>query len=194
MNDLKRWTVDFHDLTIPSPVTDDPDIGRFGDMRSRATANGAKHGTPVILSPSGWPDWRINLFFREGAMADAEPGTWRRYAYSLIVWLDFLEAIGVAWDCATVRHVNAFKDWRITDQRNEEPIRATSFDTDRAGLNTFYTWANGRFGIVNPVATIRAEKERSRPSGYGATRRDPLRPAGSTMREPSRGEGPAVAG
>ncbi|MEV0489942.1 hypothetical protein [Streptomyces atratus] len=33
-------------------------------------------------------------------MVDAEPGTWRRYAYSMIVWLDFLEAIGVAWDRA----------------------------------------------------------------------------------------------
>ncbi|MFF4350308.1 hypothetical protein [Streptomyces sp. NPDC001530] len=101
----------------------------------------------------------------------------------MIVWLDFLEAIGVAWDHATVRHVNAFKDRRIADQRNEERIRATSFDTDRAGLNTFYKWANGRFGIVNPIATIRADKDTPRPSGYGPTRRDPLRPAGSTRRQ-----------
>ncbi|MBT2509266.1 site-specific integrase [Streptomyces sp. ISL-98] len=116
-------------------------------------------------------------------MADAEPGTWRRYAYSLIVWLDFLDAIDVAWDRATVRHMNAFKDWRITDRRNEERVRATSFDTDRAGLNTFYRWANRRFGIANPVATIQVGKERSQPFGYGVPRRDPLRPPGSTRRQ-----------
>lgn len=79
-------------------------------------------------------------------MAASEPGTWRRYAYTLIVWFDFLDAIGRSWDDATVRDVEAFKDWRLTDLRNEERIRATSFDTDRAGLNSFYSWASKRYG------------------------------------------------
>jgi integrase len=98
---------------------------------------------------------------------------------------DFLQATGRAWDQATVRDVEAFKDWRLTDRRNDEPIRATSFDTDRAGLNTFYTWASGRYGVFNPVPTVRAdaagEEHGSRP--YGRGRRDPLRPAGSNRRQ-----------
>ncbi|MEG3629630.1 site-specific integrase [Streptomyces poriticola] len=183
MNVLEHWTVDFYDFTAPPPVTEDPGLPDFGDLHARAIRNGARHGTPVVLSPSGRPDTRINLFFREGRMATSQPGTWRRYAYTLVVWLDFLDAIGATWDRATVRDVEAFKDWRITDARNEERVKATSFDTDRAGLNSFYTWASSRFGITNPVATVRADEEAPARQAYGRARRDPLRPAGSTNRQ-----------
>ncbi|MFZ3596691.1 integrase [Streptomyces sp. BH104] len=184
MNALERWTVDFYDFTAPSPVTADPQLPDLGDLHTRAALNGARHGTPVILPPSGRPDSRINLFFREGRMATSQPGTWRRYAYTLVIWLDFLDAIGTAWDRATVRDVEAFKDWRITDTRNTERVRTTSFDTDRAGLNSFYTWASSRFGIMNPVPTVRTgdDAATTRPA-YGRGRRDPLRPAGSTSRQ-----------
>ncbi|WP_406515242.1 site-specific integrase [Streptomyces sp. NBC_00873] len=183
MNVLEHWTVDFYDFTAPSLTTEDLGIPDLGDLCSRATLNGARHGTPVILSPSGRPDARINLFFREGRMATSQPGTWRRYAYTLVVWLDFLDAIGTVWDRATVRDVEAFKDWRITDSRNEERVKATSFDTDRAGLNSFYTWASSRFDITNPVSTVRADDEASPRQAYGRAHRDPLRPAGSTSRQ-----------
>lgn len=86
-------------------------------------------------------------------MADARPGTWRRYAYSLVVWLDFLRVFGRGWSEATPRDVEAFKEWRLTDLRNDERIQSTSFDTDRAALNTFYRWAGVRYGIANPVAS-----------------------------------------
>ncbi|MDX6353303.1 MAG: hypothetical protein QOF98_206, partial [Streptomyces sp.] len=183
MNALERWTVDFYDFNSPPPDTEAPGLPALGDLHDRAIRNGARHGTPVILSPAGRPDSRINLFFRESRMATSQPGTWRRYAYTLVVWLDFLDAIGTAWDRATVRHVEAFKDWRITDTRNAERVRATSFDTDRAGLNSFYTWASSRFGITNPVATVHADDEATVPRAYGRGRRDPLRPAGSTSRQ-----------
>lgn len=194
---LERWSVDFYDFTVPPPLTDDPDILRFGDLLARAARNGARHGTPVIISPSGRSDPRINLFFRTGRMAASEPGTWRRYAYSLIVWLDFLDAIGRSWDGASVRDVEAFKDWRITDLRNDERIRPTSFDTDRAALNSFYKWVSSRYGIFNPVPTVqtdgtdqdRSEADESntagwRPGmGYTDRRRDPLRPGGARRRQ-----------
>ncbi|MFD8459237.1 integrase [Streptomyces antimycoticus] len=183
MNALERWTVDFYDFHSPPPDAEALGLSAFGDLHTRATRNGARHGTPVILSPSGRPDSRINLFFREGRMATSQPGTWRRYAYTLVVWLDFLDAIGTAWDRATVRDVEAFKDWRITDGRNTERVRPTSFDTDRAGLNSFYGWASSRFGITNPVATVRADDEAVTRRAYGRGRRDPLRPAGSTSRQ-----------
>jgi hypothetical protein len=50
----------------------------------------ARHGTPVIVGAHGRADPRINLFFRTGPMAGASPATWRRYAYALVVWLEFL--------------------------------------------------------------------------------------------------------
>ncbi|MCX4793173.1 integrase [Streptomyces sp. NBC_01242] len=187
MSVLEHWSVDFYDFTVPPPPTDDPDILRFGDLLARAARNGACHGTPVIISPSGRPDPRINLFFRTGRMAAHEASTWHRYAYALIVWLDFLDAIGSSWDCASVRDVEAFKDWRITDLRNDERIRPTSFDTDRAALNSFYTWASSRYAIFNPVLTVQAEDSDEtgwRPGpGYTQHRRDPLRPAGSRRRQ-----------
>lgn len=46
--------------------------------------------------------------------------TWRRYARSLVVWLEFLAVFGWSWDEATARDVEAFKDWRPTDLRNDE--------------------------------------------------------------------------
>ncbi|KOG77697.1 MULTISPECIES: site-specific integrase [Streptomyces] len=187
MDVLEHWSVDFYDFTVPDQLCDDPDVLRFGSLHERAARNGARHGTPVILSPSGRPDHRVNLFFREGKMAAYEPGTWRRYAYTLIVWFDFLDAIGRSWDDVTVRDVEAFKDWRLTDLRNEERIRSTSFDTDRAGLNSFYSWASKRYGIFNPVPTVHAdsadENDVASGHGYARRRRDPLRPAGSTRRQ-----------
>lgn len=118
----------------------------------------------------------------------------RRYAYTLVVWLDFLMAIGRSWNEATARDVEAFKDWRLTDMRNYERIQATSFDTDRAGLNTFYTWASGWYGIANPVKTVPAAGTDSADASlhssgateghrYSNRRRDPLRPAGSKRRQ-----------
>lgn len=183
VNALERWTVDFYDFTAPPPATEDPVLAAFGDLHARAARNSARHGTPVIVSPSGRPDARINLFFREGRMATSQPATWRRYAYTLVVWLDFLDAIDTTWDQATIRDVEAFKDWRITDSRNDERVKATSFDTDRAGLNSFYTWASSRFGASNPVPTVRVNDEASTGQAYGRGRRDPLRPAGSTSRQ-----------
>ncbi|MFH8552273.1 site-specific integrase [Streptomyces celluloflavus] len=184
---LDCWTVDFYDFTVamPSPAVDE--LSGFGDLRIRASDNGARHGTPVLLGPGGIPDPRINLFFRTGDMADARPGTWRRYAYSLVVWLDFLRVFGRGWSEATPRDVEAFKEWRLTDLRNDERIQSTSFDTDRAALNTFYRWAGVRYGIANPVASAGVRSGR-RPSsagdvpGHGGGR-DPLRPAGSSRRQ-----------
>ncbi|MGH3199599.1 MAG: hypothetical protein ACRDNT_27575 [Streptosporangiaceae bacterium] len=58
-------------------------------MHDWAARNGARQGTPILVGPSGVADARINLFFRIGTVAARRPRTWRRYAYSLLVWLDF---------------------------------------------------------------------------------------------------------
>lgn len=102
-------------------------------MHAWAERNGARHGTPILLSPTGEADPRINLFFRFGPVAARRPRTWRRYAYSMVVWLDFLDALGRSWDAAKAADFDGFKHWRVTDYRNLERVRATSFDTDRAG-------------------------------------------------------------
>ena len=109
-------------------------------------------------------------------MTDARPRTWRRYAFSLKVWLTFLDAVGGTWDEAVVEDVDAFKDWRLTDVRNLDRIAPTSFDADRAALSTFYAWASHRYGVFNPMPTV------GRVSGQ-RHRRDPLRPASANRRQ-----------
>jgi hypothetical protein len=84
------WSVEFYDFTSELPQVDVELLAGFGDVHERAARNGARHGTPVVISPAGFPDPRLNLFFRTGAMASAAVSTWRRYAYALQVWLDFL--------------------------------------------------------------------------------------------------------
>ncbi|ABW12048.1 conserved hypothetical protein [Parafrankia sp. EAN1pec] len=101
------------------------------------------------------------------------------------MWLNFLEVFGRRWDAAAAGDVEAFKDWRLTDQANDGRIAPASFDADRAALNCFYSWASARYGVVNPVPSGRwARTGRS----YGAAEprwgsRDPLRPAGAAKRQ-----------
>ncbi len=141
---------------------------------------GARYGTPILLSPSGGADARVNLFFRFGSVAAHRPRTWRRYAFSL-VWLDFLETRARSWDAASRADFDGFKHWRMTDHRNPQRVRATSFDTDRAALNMFYDWA-ARYGVANPVPT-RGVTEDPGDTARRAGRRDPMRPAGSPRRQ-----------
>ncbi|MGH3533183.1 MAG: site-specific integrase [Pseudonocardiaceae bacterium] len=150
--------------------------------------NGARHGTPVIVGASGRVDPRVNLFFRAGSMADRSLLTWRRYAYALVVWLGFLAVVGRDWHEATPADVEAFKHWRLTDLGNDDRVAPTSFDTDRAALNSFYGWASARYGMANPVPTVPARSGwRLHGSDAGLERargtRDPIRPAGSTRHQ-----------
>lgn len=177
------WTVDFYDFrqVLSCPATDE-DFRTYGDVHSWARSNGARHGTPFLLAPDGRADARVNLFFRIGSVASCRPRTWRRYAFSLVVWLDFLEACGRRWDEAAPEDFDSFKHWRMTDERNTGRVRPTSFDADRSGLNTFYTWASQRYAVVNPVPT-RSIEPASREWGGPGPRRDPARPAGSPRRQ-----------
>jgi hypothetical protein len=175
--------VDFYDFQqeLARPF-EDGGLGEYGDVHTWARRNGARQGTPFLLAPDGPADARINLFFRVGSAASLRPRTWRRYAFSLAVWLDFLDALGRRWDEAAPEDFEAFKHWRMADDRNTGRVRPTSFDTDRAGLNTFYTWAGQRYGVVNPVPTRSVDPAPQGWEGSGQ-RRDPARPAGSPRRQ-----------
>ncbi|MFC9835580.1 integrase [Rhodococcus sp. NPDC127530] len=177
------WTLDFYDFRqVFTAAAEDEQLHEFGDVHVRAERNGARHGTPILLSSSGEADPRINLFFRFGSVAARRPRTWRRYAFSLVVWLDFLATRGRSWDEATPADFDDFKYWRITDHRNLQRVRPTSFDTDRAGLNAFYDWA-ARYGVANPVPTRVVAEDQAQEVTSSDQRRDPMRPAGSPRRQ-----------
>lgn len=184
MTQSAGWELDFYDFQQVFP--DDPSVE--ADIHARARANGARQGTPLLTSPSGRPDARLNRFFRHGTMAGLRPQTWRRYAYSILVWLDFLEVRPRTWDEAVPGDVEAFKDWRLTDQRNPERVTPAAFSVDRAALNALYAWAWQEYGIANPVPTVRRMPAPEGGPGTGAEgpgprRRDGLRPAGAARRQ-----------
>ncbi|GAB2923491.1 integrase [Streptomyces mayteni] len=178
------WLVEFYDLNRALASPDEAWAGEFGDLLERAQRNGARHRTPFLFpADERLPDPRVNLYFRKSKIASKQPSTWRRYAYALAVWLGFLDNLGVSWDEAAAEDYTDFKFWRITDVRNDERIEPTSFDTDRAALNSFYSWAGPRYGCVNPVATgdVLGTADPDDMAGV-RSRRDPVRPAGATRR------------
>ncbi len=184
-----RWTVDFYDFTVGSGEVGDGELAGLGDVHERAWRNGARQGTPVLVHTAGRVDARVNVFFRSGTMTAARPTTWRRYAFALVVWLNFLEVFGRGWEEATAGDVEAFKDWRLTDTGNGGRVAPTSFDTDRAALNCFYRWAAVRYATSNPVpsavAAARWPVEGAAAAGVpGPARgRDGLRPAQARRRQ-----------
>ncbi len=187
--DEDGWRVEFYDFLKLPPSLLDEELTAFGDLHERAARKGARHGTPLIVPPTGvLPDPRLNLFFRVSPMTRRKPRTWRRYAMALVVWLTFLAAVGRRWTEATPQDVEAFKDWRLTDVRNPERIKPGSFDTDRAALNTFYTWASGAYALANPVPSVPPAVEDGQqgeeigPNGGWRTR-DGLRPSGARRRQ-----------
>jgi integrase len=185
------WTAGFYDFGVVLAQLDG-ELAGLGDVAERARRNGARQGTPVVVHTAGWVDARVNAFFRSVPMVAARPATWRRYAFALVVWLNFLEVVGRAWDEATAADVEAFKEWRLSDRRNSGRVAPTSFDTDRAALNSFYRWAGLRYGTGNPVPSVTTGARGRRANGdwrWGTgpddevKGRDGLRPAQARRRQ-----------
>lgn len=176
------WVVDFYDfqdrLRLPES---DATVHEFGDVYAQADRNGARHGTPLLMSLSHGPDARINLFFRASSVSGKRRRTWRRYAFTLVVWLNFLAQRERSWFEAATRDYYDFKYWRMADSRNPSRVGAMAFDTDRAALSTFYRWASGEYGVHNPIPAQSAQGESAGSRGRG--RRMPDRPAGSPRRD-----------
>jgi site-specific recombinase XerD len=80
--------------------------------------------------------------------------TWKKYAYSLGLWLNFLAAFGREWDTATDEDAEYFKEWRITESANPRPVSPATFRGDLVALRSFYRWVAPRYGVVDPVAVL----------------------------------------
>jgi site-specific recombinase XerD len=109
-------------------------------------------GQPFLIGPDGRADAGVNAFFASPRMRSKSPLTWSKYAQSLAMWLNYLEAQGRSWDRASVDDAEYFKEWRLTEARNPGRVEASTFVANLAALRTFYRWASPRYGIVDPVA------------------------------------------
>jgi integrase len=147
-----RWNCFFYDLGPSWAEVSSQELESLGDIPAWFRANGRRDGQPVLIGPDGHPDPRIDAFFSSRRMAARSPGTNRKYAFSLRVWLDFLVARGVPWDAAREKDVEAFKFWRRTDERNPRRVQGSTWAGDVAALCALYDWAAPRFGVANPIA------------------------------------------
>jgi hypothetical protein len=55
------------------------------------------------------------------------PLTWRKYAYTLGLWLNFLHVLGCSWDCASEDDAECFKEWRLTEEANPRVVEGSTF-------------------------------------------------------------------
>jgi integrase len=160
-----RWNVFFYDVDQPWPDLPDPAARKSAARRSEWTdTHGAVSGQPFLLGPGGRPDRRINGFFESRQMRALDPDTWRKYAYALGTWLNFLLGRHTSWDHATPGDVEAFKYWRMADERNPARVAAGTFAGNLAALNTFYVWAARMHRVENPIVLREVSSRSGRPA------------------------------
>src|SRR5262249_44354459 len=134
-----EWWLDFYDFSKELEPVQDLVTG-VGDVLAWARRNGARHGTPMFLDPSGRADVKVNAFWRAPGVRGLAVATQRRYAFSLKVWLDFLHVLEVPWERATAAELAGFKEWRLSVEDNPQCVAAGSFRVDLAALRRFYLW------------------------------------------------------
>ena len=130
----------------------DPLLIEFGGVLERAA--GGVRGQPFLLGPDGRPDSRVNAFFVSARMRGRSPLTWKKYAYSLGLWLNFLLVLGRRWDDATEEDAAYFKEWRMTEEDNPGRVEGSTFAGDLAALRMFYRWAARAWSVADPVAAV----------------------------------------
>lgn len=160
------------------------------DLVSWVLTFGGVHGQWFLIGPDGRPDLRVNAFFGSAKMKGRAARTNRDYAYSVCLWLNFLESLGSRWWEATEDDAREFQFWRVTDPRNPRRVQRSSFYRDAAGLKTFYRWVGGRFQVANPFEELETSRGRKQedvkwldPDGYARWRDLGLRGLGLDGRE-----------
>jgi len=141
----------WYDVEGNPPPSDDLVEAHRG-LLDRLREEDQRAGQPFLLGPDGRPDVRVNAFFTSRRMRARSPLTWRKYAYALGLWLNFLLVVGRGWDTATEDDAEYFKEWRLTDRSNPRPVETSTFAGDLAALRSFYRWAARVHGVADPVA------------------------------------------
>lgn len=133
------WRVCFSDPGRCWPSFADPVASKFAArLPELLHVHGRRPGQPFLLGPGGRPDPRVNAFFTSHPMVVRDRDTWRKYAYALGLWLNFLALRGQGWQQAAPADVEAFKFWRMADPSNPRRVAAGTLKGDLVTLNVFY--------------------------------------------------------
>ena len=151
---LGQWIVFRYDLASTPASPSVPLSGRHRDLLNAVGRRGPKDRQPFLLSPTGSPDRRINAFFESRRVRRRSPLTWDKYAQSLRLWLNFLNATGGSWDEAEEEDAEFFKEWRLVEDSNPRRVQPPTFRANLTSLQVFYRWAAAEYGVPNPVASF----------------------------------------
>ncbi|MER5867653.1 hypothetical protein [Kitasatospora sp. NPDC002040] len=155
------WKVFFHgDQVDPGRGHSDPVVLRHLDVLERASVRRRRPGQPFLLDPLGAADLRVNRWFESDEIRGLEPATWRKYAFGLVVWLTFLSSYGRPWDDTDEDAQEAFKVWRVQDERNPRTVAPGTYGDNLTAMQLFYGWASAEYGIRNPIRTRRGRGRR----------------------------------
>ncbi|NQE68851.1 site-specific integrase [Nocardia gamkensis] len=133
------WTVRRFDLERSWPNLPEG-LERIAlDVGPWARQLGVRHGQWFMLAPNGFPDDRVNRFLASAKFGVLAENTRRDYAYSLALWLSFLESRGCPWWQADEEHTEEFEFWRLTDPANIATVKTSTFAKDVAACKKFYT-------------------------------------------------------
>ena len=145
------WRLFFHRVgALPATVLDDAVARAHRGVLERASGR-MRDGQPFFVGPGGLVDVRVNRWFCSDELRGLSRSTWRKYAYSLLVWLNFLSVYGVGWDEADAEAQEALKVWRVSDDRNPGAVAPGTYHHDLVALRLFYAWAAAEYGVANPI-------------------------------------------
>jgi integrase len=130
----------------------DPVLAGLPSLVELAAVNGTRDGQEFLVCSDGRVVPAVNAFLASRRMGAARKLTRVKYARGLGVWLGYLDAVGLSWDEASAEDVAGFKFWRMTDASNPGRVAGSTVLDNLGAVNEFYRWAEGRFGVANPVA------------------------------------------
>lgn len=136
----------------PAWFQNDPVLAGVASLVELAAANGTRHGQEFLLRTDGRAVAEVNEFFGSLRMRNRSALTREKYGRGLCVWLGFLDATGRGWSAADEEDVDGFKFWRMTDASNPARVAGSTLLDNLVAINAFYTWAQVRYGVANPVA------------------------------------------
>jgi len=123
-------------------------------------------GTVIMGSATDLP-WRvvslpeptdralIDEFLRDLSASDCSPATSRSYAYDLLRWWRFLDAVGARWSTAQRQDVRDLVLW-LRQARDGCGYAPATIDHTLSVLSVFYDFLGGRGEgpVINPVPTV----------------------------------------
>lgn len=149
------WRVFQYDFERRWPDVPAKLSGDRPDLATWARESGMRHRQRFLIAPTGFPDLRVNAYLASPRIRSLAETTQRDYAYSLALWLNFLDATDQVWWEAGEDDAEEFKFWRLTDPENEQPVGTSTFSKDLAACKKFYTWTSERYPVVaDPFAQI----------------------------------------